>query len=261
MNILIGALFVAGGIGFILYKFNKTNKLVTEVKYMKTSTISELKEMLNNMSDTGVGDTYRHYVELKGIVDSEDEIVAPYSNNKVAYYKSKLYHVYQYETTKIDSNGNTSRNIQKKETIINEDNSNSYIVLKDENGDKAYIDVNSIDDKIQAEKTFEKFEPSNRIQNYRINLGNFNLNLDKGNSKTLGYKMVEETVQIGKPCYALGNAKLDGDKIIIERSEDKETIFAPKTEEAMLRDVNKSRYGAIFAGVIFALIGLFIMFR
>lgn len=261
MNILIGTLFIVGGIGFILFKFNKTKKLVTEVKYMKTSTISELREMLNNMSTSGVGDIYRHYVELTGTIDSDDEIVAPYSNNKVAYYKSKLYHVYQYETTKIDSNGNTSRNIQEKETIINEDNSNSYIVLKDENGDKVYIDVNSIDDKMQIEKTFEKFEPSNRIQNYRINLGNFNLNLDKGNSKTLGYKMIEETVQIGKPCYVLGSAKLDGDKIIIERSEDKETIFAPKTEETMLRDVNKSRYGAILVGIIFAAMGLFIMFR
>ena len=261
MNILIGALFIAGSIGFILFKFNKTKKLVMEVKYMKTSTISELREMLNNMSNSGVSDIYRHYVELTGTIDSDEEVMAPYSNNKVAYYESKLYHVYQYETIKIDSNGNTSRNIQKKETIINEDSSNGYIVLKDEQGDKVYIDVNSIGDKMQLEKTFEKFEPSNRIQNYRINLGNFNLNLDKGNSKTLGYKMVEETLQIGKPCYVLGNAKLDGDKIIIERSEDKETIFAPKTEEAMLRDVNKSRYGAILAGIIFALIGLFIMFR
>lgn len=261
MNILIGALFIAGGIGFILFKFNKTKKLVTEVKYMQTTTIPELREMLKSMSSTGVGDIYRHYVELTGTIDSDDNLVAPYSNKKVAYHKSKLYHVYQYETTKIDSNGNTSRNIQKKETIINEDNSNSYIVLKDEQGDKVYIDVNSIDDKMQIEKTFEKFEPSNRIQNYRINLGNLNLNLDKGNSKTLGYKMIEETVQIGKPGYVLGNAKLDGDKIIIERSEDKETIFAPKTEDAMIRDINKSRYGAILAGIILAAIGLFIMFR
>ena len=261
MNILLGALLIAGGIGFILFKFNKTKKLVTEVKYMKTSTVSELRDMLNNMSSSGVGDIYRHYVELTGTIDSDEEVMAPYSNSKVAYYKSKLYHVYQYETTKIDSNGNSSRTIQKKETKINEDNSNSYIVLKDKNGDKVYIDVNSIDDKMKLEKTFEKFEPLNRIQNYRINLGNFNLNLDKGNSKTLGYKMIEETVQIGKPCYVLGNAKLDGDKIIIERSEDKETIFAPKTEDAMLRDVNKSRYGAIIVGIILAIIGLFFMFR
>ena len=261
MNILIGALCIAGGIGFMLFKFNKTKKLVTEVKYMKTSTISEIREMLNNMASIGVSDVYRHYVELTGIIDSEDEVVAPYSNNKVAYYNSKLYHVYQEETTRIDSNGNTSRNIQKKETKITENNSNNYIVLKDEQDNKVYIDVNSMDDKIQLEKTFEKFEPSNRIQNYRVNIGNFNLNLNKGNSKTLGYKMIEETVQIGKPGYVLGEARLDGSKIVIERSQDKETIFAPKTEESMLRDVNKSRYGAILVGVIFALIGLFIMFR
>ena len=111
MNILIGALFIAGGIGYILFKFNKTNKLVTEVKYMKTNTIPEVREILNNMKDSGLGDTYRHYVEFTGTVDSDDEVIAPYSNNKVAYYNSKLYHVYQYETTKIDSNGNTSRNI------------------------------------------------------------------------------------------------------------------------------------------------------
>lgn len=261
MNILIGALCIAGGIVFILYKFNKTKKLVTEVKYMKTTKIPELKEMLNNMSSNGVGDIYRHYVELKGTIDSEDEVITPYSECKVAYYNSKLYHVYQEETTKIDSNGNTSRNIHKKETIVNEDNSNSYIVLKDEEDNKVYVDVNSMGDKIQIEKSFEKFEPSNRIQNYRINLGSLNLNLNTGNSKTLGYKMIEETIKIGKPGYVLGNAKLDGDKIVIERSEDKETIFAAKTEESMLRDVNKSRYGAILAGVVFALIGLFIIFR
>ena len=101
MNILIGGLFIAGSIGYILFKFSKTKKLVTEIKYMKTTTIPELREMLNNMSCTGIGDVYRHYVELTGTIDSDEEIVAPYSNNKVAYYNSKLYHVYQYETTKI----------------------------------------------------------------------------------------------------------------------------------------------------------------
>lgn len=39
------------------------------------------------------------------------------------------------------------------------------------------------------------------------------------------------------------------------------TVEIGKTEKSKLRDVNKSRYEAILAKVVFVLIGLFIMFR
>ncbi len=36
------------------------------MKYMKTKSIAELKEMFNQMESNGLGNEYREYVELKG---------------------------------------------------------------------------------------------------------------------------------------------------------------------------------------------------
>ena len=53
---------------------------VTEVKYMQTKTISELKEMFKQMDLNGLGNEYREIVELKGRIVSDNLIDTPFSN-------------------------------------------------------------------------------------------------------------------------------------------------------------------------------------
>ena len=90
MNIIIALLLIGGGLCAIFYLRPKTQNNVTEIKFMKTKSISELRDMFSQMDANGLGNDYREFVELKGMVTSDDLVETPFSNKKVAYCESTL---------------------------------------------------------------------------------------------------------------------------------------------------------------------------
>ena len=54
MEILIPLIAIAGGLFAIFYLRPKTLNAVTEMKFMKTKTISELKDMFEQMEANGL---------------------------------------------------------------------------------------------------------------------------------------------------------------------------------------------------------------
>ena len=90
MGIIVPLILIGGGAFAIFYLRPKTQNNVTEMKYMKTKTISELKDMFSQMDANGLGNDYREFVELKGTVVSDNLVETPFSNKKVVYCESKL---------------------------------------------------------------------------------------------------------------------------------------------------------------------------
>jgi hypothetical protein len=203
--IIGGILIVVGGFISLFIPWRIKSKNI-ELKYMQTTSITELKDILTENAKAGL-EGYRHYVELKGLAGADDPQVAPFSNKKVAYYDAKLYQVYEEEETHTDSKG-TTRNIKKKETILTDQKSSNNIFLKDDDSqEKVEIDISQSGLQLDTLKTLDKFEPVNNINRYRF-FGNFkykNMGL-----KTLGFRMLENTIPLGQSLYVLGEAILDG---------------------------------------------------
>lgn len=61
---------------------------------------------------------YRYYVELKGTIQSEERVIAPFTEREVAYYRNRCYSVNEETETVRDANGNTRTRVAKAEHEI-----------------------------------------------------------------------------------------------------------------------------------------------
>jgi len=255
--ILGGILIIGGGIlGFIVPRKMKNKNI--EIKFLKTIPIGELKEILTGNAEAGL-DGYRHYSELKGKAGSDDPQKTPYSNKEVAYYSASLYQVYEETETYRDAKGVTRRRVKKSQSLISNQKSSNLITIKDPaSGDRVYIDITQPGLRLETHKTLNKFEPSNNARKY-----SFLENLKFGalGSRTLGFKMVENTIQLGQSLYVLGEALLEGKKINILRPGDskKPFIVSVRSEDDIVRSNNKNANIALVFAVLLALAGILIM--
>ncbi|MCJ7665806.1 MAG: E3 ubiquitin ligase family protein [Actinobacteria bacterium] len=255
--IIGGVLIIAGGIlGFIVPRKMKNKNI--EIKFMKTIPVSELKEILTGNAGAGL-EGYRHYCELKGGAGSDNPQKAPFSEKGVAYYNANLYQVYEETETYRDEKGVTRRRVKRSESLISNQKSSNPIIVEDPaSGDRVYIDTSLSGLQLTALKTLDKFEPSNNT-----NKNSFldNLKFSALGSRTLGFRMVENTIPIGQALYVLGEAILEGGKINIirPRESNKPFIVSVKSEEDIVKANNKSANIALIFAILIALAGILIM--
>ena len=259
MEILIPLLLIGGGLVAIFYLRPKIQNNVTEIKYMQTKTISELRDMFSQMDANGLGNEYREFVELKGTVVSDNLVETPFSNRKVAYCESKLLQVTEIKEQYRDHEGNVRTRVIKHEDIISNEKTNQEIEMFDNSSNEPVIlEINGTGCKLDIPKTFDRFEPKGNLGNYRY-FNSFSWN--RFGAETLGFKMVEETIEANQSLYVIGEAFRVGDKLHIGKPQDnkKPFIITTKSEEDL---VNSSKQKAMFAlvgGIIAIVIGI-IMF-
>ncbi len=175
MSFILPLILVVGGLAAIFYFRPKTQNGVTEIKYMKTKPISELKEMFNQMDSNGLGSDYREFVEIKGTIVSNNLVDTAFSNRKVAYYQSKLFQVTETKEQYRDNNGNYRTRVNKQEIEISGEKSSQEILVKDNSTDEPVsIEINATGCKLDIPKTFDRFEPKTNLHNYRY-FNNFSM--------------------------------------------------------------------------------------
>jgi hypothetical protein len=255
---IIGGILIAVGVFISLFIPWRIKNKNIELKFMQTTSIGELINILTENARAGL-EGYRHYVELKGLAGSEKPQEAPFSNKKVAYYDAKLYQVYEEEETRTDSKG-TTRSIKKNETLVTDQKSSNQVFLKDAGSqEKVDIDISQSGLQLGTLKTLDKFEPVNNINRYRF-FGNYkykNMGL-----KTLGFRMVENTIPLGQSLYVLGEAVLEGPgRVIVGKPADskKPFIVSVKKEEDIIQANRTGARVALIIGIIIAVAGILVM--
>lgn len=258
MDIILPLLLIGGGLAAIFYIRPKTKNGVTEMKYLQTKTIAELKEMFSQMEANGLGNEYREFVELKGSVVSDNLVETPFSNRKVAYCESKLAQVTEAKEEYRDSNGQYRTKIAKHENTISDEKSSQEIAMIDNSSEEVVLEINATGCKLDIPKTFDRFEPKTNLGGYRY-FNTFSWN--RIGAETLGFKMTEETIEANQSLYVIGEAFRVGDKIHIGKPQDnkKPFIVTTKSEEDLVNSSNQNAMFALIAGIIGIIIGI-IMF-
>lgn len=260
MNIIIPIALMVGGLVAIFYIRPKTQNHVTEIKYLQTKKISELKDMFGQMESSGLGNEYREFVELKGKIVSDHLIEAPFSNRKVAYCKSKLAQVTEIKEQYRDSNGNIRTRINKHENTISEEKSSQEIeLLDDSTNERVVLEINGVGCKLDIPKTFDRFEPKGNLRNYRY-FNSFSFN--RFGAETLGFKITEETIDANQQLYVIGEAFKVGEKIHIGKPQDtkKPFIVTTKSEEDLINKSNQNAMFSLIGGIIAIVVGIIMMF-
>ncbi len=255
---IIGGILIIGGaiLGFIVPRKMKNKNI--EIKFIKTIPVSELKDILKGNAEAGL-DGYRHYTELKGKAGSAKPQKAPFSKKSVAYYNASLYQVYEETETYRDAKGITRRRIKKSQSQISNEKSSSPIILEDRaSGDKVSIDASQSGLKLDTLKTLDKFEPSGNAKKYSFLKA---IKFSALGSRTLGFRMVENTIPLGQSLYLLGEALLEGGKINILTPRDKKKpfILSVKSEDEMVRANNRGANIALVIAILLALAGILLM--
>lgn len=256
MDIIIPLLLIGGGLVAIFYIRPKTKNNVTEIKYMKTKTISELYDMFKQMDENGLGNDYREFVELKGTVVSDNLIEAPFSNRKVAYCESRLAQVTESREQYRDSNGNMRTRVNKHENTISEEKSSQEISMLDNSTNNPIIlEINGTGCDLDIPRTFDRFEPKGNLRNYRY-FNSFSWN--RFGAETLGFKMTEKTIDANQNLYVIGEAFKVGEKIHIGKPQDnkKPFIITTKSEEDLINRSNQNAMFALIGGIIAIIIGI-----
>lgn len=256
MDFLIPILLVVGGLVAIFYLRPKTKNAVIEIKFLKTKTISELKDMFTQMDENGLGNEYREFVELKGKIVSNTLYDTPFSNRKVAYCNSKLSQVTETRHQYRDENGNMQTRIDKEENEISNEKTCQDISLIDSSGtDEVVLEINGAGCDLDIPKTFDRFEPKGNLGNYRY-FDSFSWGRFGG--ETLGFKMTEETIEPNQNLYVIGEAFRVGDKIHIGKPQDskKPFIVTTKSEEDLINSSNQKALFLLLGGIVAVLVGI-----
>lgn len=259
MEILVPLLLITVGLGAIFYLRPKMQNNVTEIKYMQTKTISELNDMFSQMDANGLGNDYREFVELKGTIVSDNLVDTPFSNRKVAYCDSKLVQVTEIKEQYKDSNGNLQTRVRKHENTISNEKSSQEISIKDNSSNEPVIlEINATGCKLNIPKTFDRFEPKGNLNNY----GYFkSFSWNRFGAETLGFKMVEETIEANQNLYVIGEAFRVGNTLHIGKPQDnkKPFIITTKSEEDLVNSSNQKAMFSLIGGIIAIVVGI-IMF-
>lgn len=256
MEIIVALVLIIGGLVAIFAIRPKTQSDVTEIKFMETKTISELKDMFKQMDDSGVGNNYREFVELKGTVVSNNLVETPFSNREVAYCESRLSQVTETKEEYRDSEGNLKTRVNKRENTISNEKTSQTIELTDGSTDESVVlEVNGTGCKFDIPKTFDRFEPKSNLGGYRY-FNSFSWN--GFGAETLGFKMTEKTVEANQSLYAIGEAFKVGDKIHIGKPGDKKKPFivTTKSEEDLINSSNQQALYLLIGGIAAIVIGL-----
>ena len=255
--ILGGILVIIGILVSTIIPIRLKNKNI-EIQFMQTTPVAELKGILEDNAAAGL-DGYRHYVELKGIADSDMPEKAPFSQKEVAYYDADLFQVYEESVSYTDSKGNRHHRMQRSESLLSNQKSSQNVALKDsQTGNKIYIDVFQPGIALEPLKTLDRFEPSGNANKYGF-LQNFQFG--KMGARNLGFRMVEKTIPLGQMLYSIGEAWLEGTKIVMGKPKDKNKPFivSTRTEEAIVQSKKSGAKAALIIGIVVAVAGILVM--
>ena len=250
---VIGIAVAAVGviIGILLYRKNQSR--YQEMKYQQTSSIEDVISIVDRMVPVDMD--YHHYCEIKGIVQSDAPIVAPYSNTPAAYYKNRCLSVTQVVQTIRDEKGGTRTFTTKQEQEISRDQSSADIYIVDQQtGQRIYVDKESFGSVMELMQACDRFEASGSswAQN---NSARFQINLNFNRANFLGYRLIEQVLPQGQPVYVLGEVYKRGDRYYIGKSvrENKPTVFSYKSEDEMTNKAKSTKTISIvilIAGIV-----------
>ena len=255
---IIGGILVAAGVLVSLIIPVRLKNKNLEIRFMQTTPIAELKSILSDNAAAGL-EGYRHFVELKGFAGSESAQKAPFSAKEVAYFNADSFQVYEETETTRDSDGVSRQHLVRHESLITSQKSSGLITIKDAQSDeKVYINAAQSGLQLDTLRTLDKFEPADSVhQNSFFSSFNFK----PLGARTLGFRMVENTIPLGQSLYSLGDAWLEGAKIYLGKpiDEKKPFILSVRSETDIVKSNKTGANVALVCGILLAIAGILIM--
>lgn len=255
MDILIGLLLIAGGIGFAIIHYRKSAAQMLETQYMQTSSIKDTLELVDTMCTTDP--FYRHYVELKGNLVCDAPLMSPFTDRPAAYYSNRCLSVSEHTSVYQDNDGNRRSRVSKQENELSCEQQSAEAYLNDGSCNiPVYVNFESFGNDLDLVGCCDRFEPANSSWSNRFG-GQYSSCMNVS-GRFLGYHLVEKIFPSNTPVYVLGEVLRMGDRYVVEKAQvgKKPSKLSYKSEEQLVQDHKSSQNTSLIIGGIMVLAGI-----
>jgi len=253
-------------LGVVLFFVRRSQQArLLDIRFVQTTTAKDLMELAKSVQE-GVGRAggFRQQVELKGVIQSETELLSEIAKLPCVYYRAEI--TREYEEVYSETNPETKqveRKTRRSSEVISSNSRMANFYLQDSTG-KVLVNPKGAD--LGKETVVDRFEANRSGGSGSIDFGNFHFSLSgiSGGGGTLGYRFHEEILPVGRSVYVLGEASDNSGQLIVQKPAEKgRYIISLKSEEELVKSASSSvqwtLYGAILcgvAGVVLVVIGL-----
>ena len=260
LKILFIIILIVVGLILSLVIYPIMKKKQNLVKNTDFTTVAKLLQTFEQMTILDKGDTYFEYVSLMGKIKNIDSTITPFSKKLVAYYESIANIIVEKRELVQDERGFSQTKITKIEkTIFNQKNGNRLELVDKSTPESVVLEINSGGCEMDIPLTLEKEVTEDEFKSYNLNI---EIPQELMDTKVLGYKIKEKTLDNDSIGYVVGEARKSGGKIHICLSRDlkKPFILSTKAKEEFIKKYKQNSYLYLVVGFICISIGLVLIF-
>lgn len=251
MPILAGILAVTAVVLFFVGRAQKAKAL--DIQSTETSSASELAGLAAEVAkEIGAG-SFTRAAEVKGTVECAGPLRAEMSGTPCVHYRTSVTREYEERYEETDKDGNRRSGTRRGSETVSSNERSVPFLLRDETGT---IEIDPTGATIDTEKTLSRFEAgggsSLRFGDFMLDLGRFTGGL--GGRRTIGYRLEEHALPLGRRLYVLGEAADAGGRLTVRKPGAKggRFLISLKSEEELLTSAKGLASGLQIAAIVLA---------
>lgn len=251
-------MFIAAGIlvglSVLLFALGRgQGRKAGDMTALETSVAAELKDLAKAVGDEIGPGSFNRMVELKGKAESDQPLRSEMAGEACVWYRCTVTREYEETRMERDSDGHSRSSTHRGSETVSSSERRSVFSLRDQSGD---ILVDPEGAKVDGEKILSRYEPGERGTS--ITIGGFSVSIGQPGlgKRTLGYKLEEWILPLGKDLYVLGEARDDGGRLRVCKPSAKggRFVISVKSEEQLVKSARKGQLAlSILSGAFLAI--------
>ncbi len=231
--IFLAAFLAAGAVVLIIVGQVQRSKARDIMQAETVSAATLATESADIAKEIG-GGAFSRYVELKGIVESASPLVSEIEGSPCVHYRSVVTREYEERYEEKDSEGHYQSRTRRASEVVARNERSQPFMLRDDSG---AVEIDPTGAKIEAEKSLSRFDQGSQPA---PSLGSLLLNLAAeglGGRRTLGYRLEEWTIPLGKRLYVLGEVSDVEGRLRVKKPTEKGRRFliSVRSEEEIVK--------------------------
>lgn len=261
-------LIITAGVLYLVQRSQERKR--RDIATTETMSASQLAGLATSVSGE-LGDTtrFRQVVAVRGNTRCDSPLTSEAASEPCVVFETTVTRDYEEVYSETDSEtGRSEERTRRSSEVVSQNRRSVEFWVEDDSGRVKVDPTGASVDLMQVVDRFEPGEPS--LLGGSISIGGLSINLGGGGfrgggSRTIGYRVREKTLPVGRRVYVLGEASTGSGELMIHKSVErgKRFLISLKSDEELVRSAGKaarvlyfSAIGSGALGVVLLVVGL-----
>jgi hypothetical protein len=225
----------------------------SKARYLRSAEVTKAGDLAVSSRDVageiGSG-SFSRLCAVTGTVECASPLTSELGAAACVYYRSIVTREYEETIEERESGGRRSARTRRGSEVVSRNERSCPFILRDETGS---VEVDPSGAKLGGEKIVSRFEPAGVgslvVGSLKLDLGAL---VGLGGRRTVGYRIEEWAIPLGKRLYVVGEASDAGGSLRLRRPADKRKRFivSIKDRESLLQAARGVSLGMATGGAI-----------